>query len=661
MRTRGSGHATDGWSRQRLAMAMLCTALAVGVCFAAALLAGTLTTVGPTGASVAVPVGITGTGFHATAANNEVTFAAGGIARTALGEVITTLDATRRRLTVRVPAGLPVGRATLTVRNTVTGEQSTGFGLDITEIHLIGNTSSVRGAAGVQVRIAGSPNVQFVAGQTSVIFGAGVAVSATTVESATSVVATIDVAASAAIGPRDITVKTSQQTSLLPGGFQITQAPPANRPPVAVANGPYTGTTGSNITFSSAGSVDPDGDPLTFSWTFGDGATSTEANPQHSFQSAGVFPVRLTVADGKGGQAMASADATVVAPAVTLTGISLSPEFLRFSVVGADRPLSVIGQMSDGSSVDLTATTDTTYESTNAFVAAVTAVGVAHSVGNGSATIAARHGQFTDTVAVTVEAGIALETLDLTAPATVLRSIGASVAVTLRGQFSDGETRDLTTAEGTVYDSGDPHVASVDASGRVTAVAVGDVIITAHHDEASATIAFHVAISTGTGLLRGQVLDDSRGLPLAGATVALLADGGGSLPVPATTTADERGRFELAGRAGDAVVAVTKPGFTVVERRAAIPSGGAITLLDARLTPIDTFPNAMTSAFGGEAHDRSGLFRLVIPPGGIAAAADFTLTPISAQGLEGRLPLGGRPSSRSTSRPEISLSGQADR
>ena len=326
-----------------------------------------------------------------------------------------------------------------------------------------------------------------------------------------------------------------------------------------------------------------------------------------------------------------------------MTGISLSPEFLRFSIVGADRPLSVIGQLSDGSSVDLTATTDTTYESTNTFVAAVNAGGVAHSVGNGSATITVRHGQFTDTAAITVEAGVALETLDLTAPVTVLRSIGASAALTLHGHFSDGETRDLTTAEGTVYDSSDPHIASVDASGRVTAAAAGDVIIAAHHDETSATIAFHVALSTGTGLLRGQVLDDSKGLPLAGATIALLADGGGSLPMPATTTADERGRFELAGRAGDAVVAVTKPGFTVVERRASIPAGGAVTLLDARLTPIDTFTNALTSAFGGEAHDRSGLFRLAIPPGGIAASTDLTLTPISAQGLEGRLPLGWSP------------------
>ena len=70
-----------------------------------------------------------------------------------------------------------------------------------------------------------------------------------------------------------------------------------------------------------------------------------------------------------------------------------------------------------------------------------------------------------------MEAGVALEILDLTAPATVLRSTGASVALTLHGHFSDGETRDLTTAEGTVYDSSDPHIASVDASGRVTAAA----------------------------------------------------------------------------------------------------------------------------------------------------------------------------------------------
>ena len=54
---------------------------------------------------------------------------------------------------------------------------------------------------------------------------------------------------------------------------------PANQPPTANANGPYTGTTGAEISFSSAGSQDPDGSIVGSSWDFGDGSTSTAANP----------------------------------------------------------------------------------------------------------------------------------------------------------------------------------------------------------------------------------------------------------------------------------------------------------------------------------------------------------------------------------------------
>ncbi len=70
-----------------------------------------------------------------------------------------------------------------------------------------------------------------------------------------------------------------------------------NRPPVAEANGPYTGNQGQSIAFSSAGSSDPDGDALTYLWTFGDGATSTAANPSHTYATGGVFSVVLRVTD----------------------------------------------------------------------------------------------------------------------------------------------------------------------------------------------------------------------------------------------------------------------------------------------------------------------------------------------------------------------------
>ena len=73
-----------------------------------------------------------------------------------------------------------------------------------------------------------------------------------------------------------------------------------NRPPVAEANGPYTGNPGAPIAFSSAGSGDPDGGALTYLWTFGDGATSTAANPSHTYASGGVFSVVLRVTDPGG-------------------------------------------------------------------------------------------------------------------------------------------------------------------------------------------------------------------------------------------------------------------------------------------------------------------------------------------------------------------------
>lgn len=61
--------------------------------------------------------------------------------------------------------------------------------------------------------------------------------------------------------------------------------------------------TGIPIRFSAAGSIDPDGGTLTYSWGFGDGNTSTESNPTHSYAMAGPYDtttprsVTLTVRD----------------------------------------------------------------------------------------------------------------------------------------------------------------------------------------------------------------------------------------------------------------------------------------------------------------------------------------------------------------------------
>ena len=75
--------------------------------------------------------------------------------------------------------------------------------------------------------------------------------------------------------------------------------PPVNQPPVAVAGGaPTTGNAPLTVNFSSAGSSDPEGATLTYSWTFGDGGTSTAANPSHIYTAPGSYSARLTVSDG---------------------------------------------------------------------------------------------------------------------------------------------------------------------------------------------------------------------------------------------------------------------------------------------------------------------------------------------------------------------------
>lgn len=50
--------------------------------------------------------------------------------------------------------------------------------------------------------------------------------------------------------------------------------------------------------FDAAGSFDPDGDDLTFSWDFGDGSDATGASPSHTYASGGRRTVTLTASDG---------------------------------------------------------------------------------------------------------------------------------------------------------------------------------------------------------------------------------------------------------------------------------------------------------------------------------------------------------------------------
>ncbi|MEW6417392.1 MAG: PKD domain-containing protein [Nitrospirota bacterium] len=84
-----------------------------------------------------------------------------------------------------------------------------------------------------------------------------------------------------------------------------------NHSPVAVSNGPYNGISTNSVTFRSDGSYDPDSDAITYLWDFGDGSTSTEQNPTHTYTSAGRYTVTLTITDTYGQSALDSTTATI--------------------------------------------------------------------------------------------------------------------------------------------------------------------------------------------------------------------------------------------------------------------------------------------------------------------------------------------------------------
>ncbi|MET8113902.1 PQQ-dependent sugar dehydrogenase [Streptomyces prasinus] len=93
------------------------------------------------------------------------------------------------------------------------------------------------------------------------------------------------------------------------------------RAPIAQAKANVTsGKAPLTVSFSSAGSSDPDGDALGYSWTFGDGATSTAAGPSHTYSANGQYTATLKVTDTTGRTATASVQITVgnTAPTVRI-------------------------------------------------------------------------------------------------------------------------------------------------------------------------------------------------------------------------------------------------------------------------------------------------------------------------------------------------------
>jgi PKD repeat protein len=88
-----------------------------------------------------------------------------------------------------------------------------------------------------------------------------------------------------------------------------------NQWPIAVAT---ANTSGGDIplavTFDSTGTTDLDGTIASYLWDFGDGATSTSQNPQHTYTVASKYVVTLTVTANLGVKTTDSVSIAATAP-----------------------------------------------------------------------------------------------------------------------------------------------------------------------------------------------------------------------------------------------------------------------------------------------------------------------------------------------------------
>jgi uncharacterized membrane protein len=107
------------------------------------------------------------------------------------------------------------------------------------------------------------------------------------------------------------------------------EPPPTNKPPTADADGPYSVQENGTVELDGTGSTDPDGDPLTYSWTIVDdptgGASLTDDDtatpvfhaPEHVDNAVDVT-VKLSVNDGHGHTGSDTATVTIQPAGVNL-------------------------------------------------------------------------------------------------------------------------------------------------------------------------------------------------------------------------------------------------------------------------------------------------------------------------------------------------------
>ncbi|MCP4215586.1 MAG: hypothetical protein GY765_13110, partial [bacterium] len=144
----------------------------------------------------------------------------------------------------------------------------------------------------------------------------------------------------------------------------------------------------------------------------------------------------------------------------------------------------------------------------------------------------------------------------------------------------------------------------------------------------------------------GEVYDDRTGLPMQGATVTLLNSP--TQPAPSAVTGPD-GTYFLYLPGGKSIIGISREGYTSARRIINTAAGYLTQTFDARLMPGTNEPKTLTATAAALLYQLdSGPHKgknilLNCPVGSVSSDTLIGLTPVNAQALQGRLPLGWSP------------------
>ena len=132
--------------------------------------------------------------------------------------------------------------------------------------------------------------------------------------------------------------------SIIADANELMNRPPPNQAPVARFSAPTTGEANQVVSFDASESVDPEGDPLIYEWSFGDGTTQRVSWPQteHRFADARTYNVRLTVSDHEGASDTVSQAISIAQPIVIP-----QPAIVLFEFDSADLQADATAQLGE--------------------------------------------------------------------------------------------------------------------------------------------------------------------------------------------------------------------------------------------------------------------------------------------------------------------------